>query len=233
MTPLALKKKDKGASKGSKSQAAPPSSSTSPSSADDAGHPSPNPDDPHNFADVTSRFSKLSERYKGELKQFRQGGKSNPDVIGALLVPSRDGETFPLRELAQVVPRGGRTISLLVNDKSFVKPVMSAIQASNMFNQQPQRDPENELELLLKLEMERPEEVAKRLKELCHRWRERVREVKTKRDKVIAAWGKDNIVTKDVKHKLSTELMDLVKKELADIDKAEAQAIAQSGRAIG
>lgn len=124
----------------------------------------------------------------------------------------------------------GRSISLLVNDKSFVKPVMSAVQASELFNQQPQRDPENELELVMKVEMERPEEVARRLKDLCHRWRERVREVKTKRDKVIAAWGKDNVVSKDVKHKLGTELMDLVKKELADIDKLEAQAIAQAGK---
>ncbi|PKS08211.1 hypothetical protein jhhlp_005153 [Lomentospora prolificans] len=231
-TPLYLKKKDKGSPKPSKSSKSSPAPSTSSSSTDEAGHASPTPMTPHNFA-VTSRLSKFSDRYKTELKQFRQGGKSNPDVIGALPVPTRGGETFPLRELAQVVPRGGRTISLLVNDKSFVKPVMSAIQASEMFNQQPQKDPENELELIMKLEMERPEEVAKRLKDLCHRWRERVREVKTKRDKVIAAWGKDNVVTKDVKHKLSTELMDLVKKELAEIDKVEAQAIAQSGRSMG
>ncbi|KEZ46022.1 hypothetical protein SAPIO_CDS1430 [Scedosporium apiospermum] len=227
-TPTYLKKKDKGSPKSSSKSAPAASSSSSP---DEAGHnhPSPNPDDPHNFADITSRFTKLSERYKSDLKQFRQGGKSNPDVIGALPVATKGGETFPLRELAQVVSRG-RSISLLVNDKSFVKPVMSAVQASELFNQQPQRDPENELELVMKVEMERPEEVARRLKDLCHRWRERVREVKTKRDKVIAAWGKDNVVSKDVKHKLGTELMDLVKKELADIDRLEAQAIAQAGK---
>ncbi|SPO02210.1 uncharacterized protein DNG_04883 [Cephalotrichum gorgonifer] len=204
---------------------APTQATTSSHDGEDAG-PAANPEDPHNFSDVTARFGHLSTRFQAELKQARQGGALNPASLSALSVPTREG-AFPLRELAQVVPRANRTVSLLVNDAAHVKPVMSAIQASPAFNQQPQRDPENELELVMKVEVERPEEIKKRLKEVCHLWRERVRGVRTKRDKVISAWKKDGTVTADVSKKLGTELTNLMKKELAAVDKAETQAVAQ------
>lgn len=141
-------------------------------------------------------------------------------------MPTRDG-TFPLRELAQVVPRSNRSISLLVNDESHVKPVMSAIQASESFNQQPQRDPENELELVMRVEVERPEEVKKRLKDVCHNWRYKVRDVRQRRERDITLWKKAKIVTIDESKLLQQTMMDMMKKELTVVDKAEAQAVAQ------
>lgn len=156
----------------------------------------------------------------------------NPVALSSLSVPTREG-AFPLRELAQVVPRTNRTISLLANDKSHVKPIMSAIQASGAFNQQPQKDPENELELVMRVEVERPEEVKRRLKEVCHVWRERVRGVRQKREKVISGWKKDKVVSADVGRKLGTELTNIMKKELEKVDKAEAQAVAQADKSRG
>lgn len=223
-TPVYLKK-----NKSAKGAPAPPPQQSN--DAEDSG-PEANPEDPNNFSDVTSRFEHLSTRFAAELKQSSRGGATNPSALSSLSVPTRDG-AFPLRELAQVVPRTNRTISLLVNDKSHVKPIMSAIQASGAFNQQPQKDPENELELVMRVEVERPEEVKKRLKEVCHVWRERVRGVRQKREKVINGWKKDKVVSADVGRKIGTELTNIMKKELEKIDKAEAQAVAQVDKSRG
>lgn len=223
-TPACLKK-----NKSAKGTPPPPQQTND---AEDSSGPEANPEDPNNFSDVTSRFEHLATRFTAELKQARQSGATNQSSLASLSVQTREG-AFPLRELAQVVPRTNRTISLLVNDKSHVKPIMSAVQNSGAFNQQPQRDPENELELVMRVEVERPEEVKKRLKEVCHVWRERVRGVRQKREKVINGWKKDKVVSADVGRKLGTELTNIMKKELEKVDKAEAQAVAQVDKSRG
>lgn len=174
-----------------------------------------------------SRLKKASEPSLEQLKKLKAGGRFNPDLIGALRVqPDRkDGATYPLRELAQVVPKGGRTISILVHEAESIKPIMSAIQASKDFNQQPQRDPDNELELLLKMELDKREDVVKRVKAVCHEWREKVRQVRQKRDKVHAAWKKDGLILPDVKRKADTELDKVIKAKTAEIDAAEKEAM--------
>ncbi|KAH8682402.1 ribosome recycling factor domain-containing protein [Xylariales sp. PMI_506] len=210
-----------------------PSSSSSSSSASSTNssnppsqHPPANPDEPLDFADVKSRLNKASEPAQDALKKLKAGGRFNPDQIGALRVqPERQGgATYPLRELAEVVPKGGRTISILVHEEAYVKPVMSAIQASRDFNQQPQRDPDNELELVLKVEPDKREDVVKRVKAVCHEWRERVRQVRHKRDKTHAAWKKDGLVGPDLKRKLDSELDKIIKAKVAEIDAAEKLA---------
>ncbi|KAI1879897.1 hypothetical protein JX265_001518 [Neoarthrinium moseri] len=190
-------------------------------------HPTPSAEDPLDFADVRSRLAKGSESALDALKKLKAGGRFNPDAIGALRVqPDRkEGATYPLRELAQVVPKGGRTISILVHEEAYVKPVMSAIQASRDFNQQPQRDPDNELELVLKMELEKREDVAKRAKAVCHDWRERVRQIRQKRDKLHATWKKDGLIVPDLQKRANTELDKVIKAKIAEIDAAEKDAL--------
>lgn len=135
--------------------------------------------------------------------------------------------TFPLRELCQVVPRSGRTISLLVNDKEYIKPLMSAIQASKEFNQQPQRSPDNDLELLLKIEMERKEDVAKRVKETAQQWKDRVRQARTKYDKVVKGWKQDKTLTVDMARKVEGELLKTQTKKLGEVEEEEKKLLRQ------
>ncbi|KAI0966480.1 ribosome recycling factor [Xylaria arbuscula] len=189
-------------------------------------HPQPSPDEPLNFADVESRLSKHTEHFKALLKQ-QSGAKFDADVIGALRVATdkKTGETYPLRELAQVVPRGGRAVSLLVHEADYVKPIMSAVQASPQFNQQPQRDADNELELILKIEPEKREDVVKRVKGSAHEWRERVRAVRQKRDKLHATWKKDGLMGPDLKRTADKELEKVIKAATAEIDEAEKNAL--------
>lgn len=160
-----------------------------------------------------------------------RGGRFNPDAIGALKVPVKDEEgdvlTFPLRELCQVVPRSGRTISLLVNDKEYVKPLMSAIQTSKEFNQQPQRSPDNDLELLLKIEMERKEDIAKRVKETTQQWKDRVRQARTKYEKTVKAWKQDKTLTVDMARKVEGELLKAQTKKLGEVEEEEKRLLKQ------
>ncbi|KAK9777462.1 putative Ribosome recycling factor domain-containing protein [Seiridium cardinale] len=203
------------------------SASASASSASSSQHPTPNPEEPLDFADVQSRLAKASESPLETLKKLKTGGRFNPDLIGAVRVQpdKQDGASYPLRELAQVVPKGGRTISILVHEADSIKPILSAIQAHKDFNQQPQRDPDNELELVLKLELEKREDVVKRVKAVCHEWKERVRQVRQKRDKVHAAWKKDGAMLPDIKRKADTELDKLIKAKVSEIDAAEKEAL--------
>ncbi|EMR65546.1 putative ribosomal recycling factor protein [Eutypa lata UCREL1] len=93
-------------------------------------HPTPTPEEPLDFADVKSRIAQHDEHFAMSLKKLRSGGRFNPDVLGALRVEAPDaakGTTYPLRELAQVVPRGGRTVSILAHEAAAVKPIMSAV----------------------------------------------------------------------------------------------------------
>lgn len=139
-------------------------------------------------------------------------------------------ESFPLSELAQVVPRSGRTISLLVNDRAYIKPIMSAIQASREFNQQPQRAEDNDLELLLRIELERKDELVRRVKEATQAWRERVRQARSKHDKMLKDGRKTGAVLPDVVKRAEKELQKMQDKKMKEIDGEEAQTIKQLER---
>lgn len=186
----------------------------------------------------------MDSHFRNLLQGLSHGGRFNPNLLGALVVtvksavPANDGsgttrteiQDFPLSELAQVVPRSGRTISLLVNDRSYIKPIMSAVQSSEDFNQQPQRSDDNDLELLLKVEMERREDIVKRVKETTQTWRDRVRSARTKHEKTIKAWQKSKVITSDLAKKADKELQKLQDKKMKEIDDEEAKTIKALGR---
>ncbi|KAI1735915.1 ribosome recycling factor [Xylaria scruposa] len=231
-SPTSHKKKKEEAQKPARGKSAEkPAKSTSTSTSTDADdgpkHPQPSPDEPLDFADVESRLQKHAEHFNALLKKVRTGGRFDPDVVGALevTVDKKAGEAYPLRELAQVVPRGGRAVSLLVHEAEYVKPIMSAVQASPDFNQQPQRDPDNELELVLKIEPEKRDELVKRVKAVAHEWRERIRAVRQKRDKLHATWKKDGVVGPDLKRTADKELEKIIKATVAEVDEAEKSTI--------
>ncbi|KAK6949422.1 hypothetical protein Daesc_009498 [Daldinia eschscholtzii] len=191
-------------------------------------HPPANAEEPLNFADVESRIRRHAEHHRELLKKLKVGGRFNPDVVGALRVqPDRKdaGTTYPLREVAQVVARGGRTISLIAHEAAYVKPIMSAVQASPDFNQQPQRDPDNELELVLKIEPETRDDLLKRTKAVCNDWRDRVRSVRQKRDKQHVTWQKNGDIGPDLKRTADKELEKIIKAKMAEIDTLEKDTI--------
>ncbi|KAH7273618.1 Aldehyde/histidinol dehydrogenase [Fusarium solani] len=191
----------------------------------------PNPEDPLDFSSVVAAYAPIDAHFKTQLAGMVHGGRFNPTNLGSLPVAVKDPEagdgSFPLRELAQVVPRSGRTISLLVHDKAYIKPIMSAVQSSREFNQQPQRSEDNELELLLKVELERKDDVVRRIKEAVQLWKDRIRQARSKHEKVLKDWKKTGAVLPDVVKKAEKELQKVQDKKMKEIDQEEAQTIRQ------
>lgn len=190
-------------------------------------HPKPSSEEPLNFADVESRLRKEAEHFKAVFKKVHAGGRFDPDVIGALIVAvdRKAGTSYPLRELAQVVPRGGRAVSLLVHEAAYVRPIMSAVQASPDFNQQPQRDPDNELELTLKIEPETRDDLVRRVRAVANDWTTRVRQIRQKRDKTHLAWKKAGEVSADMRFTADKELDKLIKVATDEIDALKNSAV--------
>lgn len=178
------------------------------------------------LADVDAEYAKIDERFEKRLQEFKaSGGRFNPDLLGQLKVkPDRDApETYPLRELASVVHRGGRNVSILVSDASYVKAIMSAVQNSPQFNQQPQRDADNDLELVLRIEPENPDEQAKRLKAECIAWKDAARDVLATRKSKHATWLKAKQITRDDVKTLDKKVKALQDKKFEGIEKREKQ----------
>ncbi|KAG5957620.1 hypothetical protein E4U58_005746 [Claviceps cyperi] len=212
--------------------------SSSPGSA--AEKSAPNPEDPLDFSSLHAAFAATDVHFKAQLQTVLHGGRFNPDNLGALPVTIKPSEeangahktttTFPLRELAQVVPRSGRTISLLVNDREYIKPIMSAVQASKDYNQQPQRSEDNDLELLMKVELERKDDLIRRVKELTQGWKEKIRQGRSRHDKALKGWAKKGTVLKDVAHKAEKELQKVLDEKMKEIAAEEALALKQLER---
>lgn len=207
------------------------SNNSASSSSSSSDTPKPNLEDPFDLADLEHAFAKGTEHYLNELTKARSGGRFNPDVLGALRVrpDKKSAETFPLHELAAIVPkRGSRKVSVLVHELGNVKPIMTAIQASPDFNQQPQRVEDNEQELVLTVEAEDPDEAAKRLRDILNAWRQQVRDAKHKREQVVKKWRKEGKIVDDDFKRLEKEMQKLQDKKMAEIKAKEKEVEGKS-----
>ncbi|KAL4996499.1 ribosome recycling factor-domain-containing protein [Aspergillus recurvatus] len=105
-------------------------------------------EDPLDLTQLELGIATAVSRLKDELSKLRMGGRLSPETIESLRVQLSKGvkETAKLGDLAQVVPKGGRMVAVLVSEESYVKPISSAILASNL-SLTPQQDPHNALQL--------------------------------------------------------------------------------------
>ncbi|KAI5291827.1 hypothetical protein KEM54_006072 [Ascosphaera aggregata] len=86
-------------------------------------------------------------RMKDAISKLRTGGRFNPQLIEQLRVSlDRKKDSAKLGDIAQVIPKGGRNVVILLGDEAHAKLVSSAISSSNLsLNAQP--DPHNPLQL--------------------------------------------------------------------------------------
>ena len=77
-------------------------------------------DDPFDLSDLESRLEQILSRLRDDLAELRPGGRFNPKVIEDLRVQlaKENKETERLGNLAQVVPKGGRSIVLYVGEEA-------------------------------------------------------------------------------------------------------------------
>ncbi|KAH8701148.1 ribosome recycling factor-domain-containing protein [Talaromyces proteolyticus] len=106
------------------------------------------PSDPFDLTQLHNGISDAIARLKEDLHKLRSGGRFNPEVLENLRVSlsKNSNETIKLGELAQVVPKGGRSVAIIVGEEDLIKPVNSAIIASNL-SLTPQPDQHNALQL--------------------------------------------------------------------------------------
>ncbi|MCJ1380827.1 hypothetical protein MMC17_003936 [Xylographa soralifera] len=104
--------------------------------------------DPYDFSALEAGIDRALERLNDELSKLKPGGRFNPDMLEALRVSLVKGSrvTVKLADVAQVMPRGGRTVVVLVGEADHVKPITSAILASP-YSLNPVPAPQSPLEL--------------------------------------------------------------------------------------
>lgn len=201
----------------------------------DPNRPQPNPEDPFDFTDLRWQWDRVGERWIKELNEMAQGPRADADHIGKVrcLMDRKTGEERQVRELATIAPIGGRRWSILVYEEAYVKPILSGIQNSTKFNQQPQRNPENPLEMTLTMDPESPEEQIKRVKTMCQTWRDLVRPKTRKRLTLLAQWQKSNFITKDDLTRLKARAQKLQDEVMMRIAQKEKEVLASVERASG
>jgi ribosome recycling factor len=194
----------------------------------DEGEPKPEPIiNPYDFTDLHDAYSALEKRFVDELKQLRSGGKGFAEAIGAVpvRVDKKSPQVFPLRELATVAPLGGRRWSILAFEESSVKPIMSAVQRSDHFNQQPQRSEDNPLELVMTVEPERVDALSRRAMDICNAWRNRVREETHNRGEKTKKYCRQRRITSDDLHRLKEKAKKFQDEQMKIIQAKEKEVV--------
>jgi ribosome recycling factor len=76
-------------------------------------------EDPYDFSTLEDGISKVLDQLKNDLSKLRTGGRFNPEVLENLRVHlSKDSKaTERLGDLAQVLPKGGRSLMILVGER--------------------------------------------------------------------------------------------------------------------
>ena len=76
-------------------------------------------EDPFDFSTLESGIKKSLEKLKTDLSKLQTGGRFNPELLESVRVQlSKDSKaTERLGDLAQVLPKGGRSLMVLVGEK--------------------------------------------------------------------------------------------------------------------
>lgn len=201
----------------------------------DPDRPFPDPEQPFDFSDLTYTFDKTEAHHTSELTKLRtalSGGRSTQtaEQIGSIpVVPDRKNNphtSYPLRELATIAPVGGRKFSILAFEESSIKPILSAVQTSAEFNQQPQRSEENPLELTITVEPERAEQLQKRVKDICLAWRGKIRDVSHKREQLHKKWKTAGMIVQDDLHRLKEKVQKMQDERMKVVAAREKEVLA-------
>lgn len=77
-------------------------------------------EDPYDFSTLNAGIEKSLEKLKNDLSKLRTGGRFNPEVLENLRVHLVKDciASERLGDLAQVLPKGGRSLMILVGEKN-------------------------------------------------------------------------------------------------------------------
>ncbi|EEH46661.1 uncharacterized protein PADG_02759 [Paracoccidioides brasiliensis Pb18] len=193
-------------------------------------------DDPFGFTQLDNDIAEAVRKLKDDISKLRAGGRVNPETIESLRVAVTKGdgkgskETVRLGELVQVIPKGGRMLTLLVGEDEYVKPITSALLSSNL-SLNPQTDAHNSLQLNVPIPpptKESREQSVKDAKAAMERASNAVRNARGAINKKLKHMGVKKLVRPDDLHK-QIEKMEKVaekgQKEVKDVFEAARKAL--------
>jgi ribosome recycling factor len=75
-------------------------------------------EDPNDFSTLEAGIQKILTRLQHELSKLRTGGRFNPELLEGVRVQLKkdNKQSIRLGDLAQVVPKGGKSIVVLVGE---------------------------------------------------------------------------------------------------------------------
>ncbi|KAL8381384.1 hypothetical protein RB595_005583 [Gaeumannomyces hyphopodioides] len=185
-----------------------------------------NPENADDFGEVEELYARLTKRTRERLQAMRQGGRFSPDALGRVLVMlSKGAAAVPLSEAALVDVQGGRVVQLTLFEPAHRRAVMSAIQSSPQFNQQPQPDPDDDAVLTLKVEPERLDDQLRAVREACHGLRDGLRRVTAARQKKHAQWGRAALVLPDAVAQLNKRVQKMQDAQMKEVDLMENDCV--------
>jgi len=189
--------------------------------------------DPLDLSFLHDGIADALKRLKDDLSKLRAGGRLNPDVIENLRVHLKgDKESVRLGDLAQVIPKGGRTLTIMVGEEDLIKPISSAITASNL-SLTPQRDPHH---LQLNVQIPPPtkesrDQTIKTAKTAMERAANSVRKSRSALHKRLQEMQKKKIARPDDVRKAHDQMEKVVEKgqkEVRDLFETARKSIEQS-----
>lgn len=89
-----------------------------------------NAPDPFDFSSLHDGIGRAISRFKEDLQKLRGGGRFNPEVLTNLRVQvsKNSNDKVKLGDVAQVVPKGGRAVTVIVGEEDVRKPYLSHFQ---------------------------------------------------------------------------------------------------------
>lgn len=86
-----------------------------------------NAPDPFDFTSLHDGIGRAISRFKEDLQKLRAGGRFNPEVLTNLRVQvsKNSNDKVKLGDVAQVVPKGGRAVTVIVGEEDVRKPFFS------------------------------------------------------------------------------------------------------------
>ncbi|MGI6393776.1 MAG: ribosome recycling factor [bacterium] len=165
------------------------------------------------FDDLSERFEKSIESYKGEISQYRTG-KASPKLLDSISVDYYGTKT-PLHQMATIITPDPRLILVQPYDRSSLKEIENAIRNANLgFN--PINDGVGIKVPVPPLTEERRKDLVKQLNQLTEKYRISMRNLRRDALVEIKKAEKDKMITEDEEKKFSDkvqqELNDFIKK---------------------
>ncbi|OXV09896.1 hypothetical protein Egran_02340 [Elaphomyces granulatus] len=197
--------------------------------------------DPLDLSFLHDGVADALKRLKDDLSKLRAGGRLNPDVIENLRVHLKgDKESVRLGDLAQVIPKGGRTLTIMVGEEgvSIVITHEASVGASpnllaSNLSLTPQRDPHH---LQLNVQIPPPtkdsrDQTIKTAKTAMERAANSVRKSRSTLHKRLQEMQKKKIARPDDVRKAHDQMEKVVEKgqkEVRDLFETARKSIEQS-----